>query len=46
MLTELVTELTETSHTDTVTIPAALHRHIIGRSGAHIKKVKEGESRG
>jgi CO dehydrogenase/acetyl-CoA synthase alpha subunit len=44
MLNELVAELAETSHTDTVSIPSAMHRHIIGRSGANIKKVKDGMS--
>lgn len=42
MLNELVTELAETSHMETISIPAMMHRHIIGRNGASIKKVKDG----
>lgn len=42
MLKELVAELEVTSHAEEMTIPSDLHKHIIGRSGANIKKVKDG----
>lgn len=41
-LLELVDELEDTCHAEEMSIPAAMHKYIIGRNGANVNKVKEG----
>lgn len=41
-LLELVGELQDSSHAEEISIPAAMHKFIVGRNGANVNKVKEG----